>query len=35
MQTKNFLFALGAVAVLAAPLQAMAAPDNEAQAKMR
>jgi hypothetical protein len=35
MQTKNFLVALGAAAVLAAPIQAMAAPDNEAQAKMR
>jgi hypothetical protein len=35
MQTKNFLVALGAAAVLAAPIPAMAAPDNEAQAKMR
>jgi hypothetical protein len=35
MQTTKFLFAIGAAAILAAPLQVTAGPDNEAQAKMR
>ncbi len=35
MQTTKFLFVIGAATILAAPLQVTAAPDSEAQAKMR
>lgn len=35
MQTTKFLFVLGVAAVLANPLQSVAGPDSEAQAKMR
>jgi 2-oxoglutarate dehydrogenase E2 component (dihydrolipoamide succinyltransferase) len=35
MQTTKFLFLIGAAAILAAPLSVSAAPDTEAQAKLR